>query len=82
MWYVWAMKTESVRIKSDVLTRIRDYIDGTGQTISGYINVVLEHQIGIHEMDKIFLSKSKREQSKVLNAVKRELTKSTKAAKK
>lgn len=43
------MITESVKINKKILDRIRRYSKKTGQTISGYINIVLEVQIARNE---------------------------------
>lgn len=44
------MSTESVKIDSKIVERVRKYIKRTGQTISGYINTNLDRQLNLDEL--------------------------------
>lgn len=41
------LDTTPVRIKKDLLDRVKKHIDGTGMTISGFINVSVEQSIKV-----------------------------------
>jgi hypothetical protein len=52
------MITESVKIKSEIVQRIRKQVKTSGQTISGFINLVLDHKLCQIEMDDKVVSES------------------------
>jgi hypothetical protein len=54
------MSTESVKINSQIVDRIRKQVKTSGQTISGFINLHLDRQLCQIELaDKLF-SKTKK----------------------